>query len=413
MKRIFFLSFIMLLPLMAGVYTQKSIKIYRGEGYGVSREEAINNALIEAIGQIHGVKMSKITQSKDSLIETDDKSSLTSKFNSKIDKITQGRVNSYEIEEVEQLDDHKFRAVIIVKKVKISHKYKAPGHNPRNRRSLAVLPFEYKNSYTIYSMSINGKELSNRITQSIINKITQTRKFTILDRQNSKYYQFEKSFLKSGDTDPVELARLGKRLGADYFIIGQILDFAVNNETSSNYYTGQTNSKNSAFVTVAYRILNIPTQQIKWSDTIDIEFEVPNAKRTESLLVKIGDKVAQVLVDQIIFNIYPPKIIKISGKNAIVNMGGNVLHMGDRFKVFALGNKLYDPYTKEYLGREEIEIGEVEITAVKPKVSYAKVISGKIKKGAILRKTQIEEKEDSSDTPDGKKESMFEMMFQK
>jgi len=387
------------------------------QGSGMTRDEAIKNALINALGQVKGLNISakkilskeinetylSVNGSNRSSIKVSDVTS------SKVRSATEGFIKSYRVIFVKKISTNEFDA-----KVKANFaKYKAPGHNPRNRRSLAVLPFEYKNSYTIYSMSINGKELSNRITQSIINKITQTRKFTILDRQNSKYYQFEKSFLKSGDTDPVELARLGKRLGADYFIIGQILDFAVNNETSSNYYTGQTNSKNSAFVTVAYRILNIPTQQIKWSDTIDIEFEVPNAKRTESLLVKIGDKVAQVLVDQIIFNIYPPKIIKISGKNAIVNMGGNVLHMGDRFKVFALGNKLYDPYTKEYLGREEIEIGEVEITAVKPKVSYAKVISGKIKKGAILRKTQIEEKEDSSDTPDGKKESMFEMMFQK
>ena len=407
MKKIVLIFLTMLLPLVAGVYTQKSVKIYRGEGYGVSREEAINNALIEAIGQIHGVKMRKVTQSKDSLIETDDKSSLTSKFSSKIDKITQGKVNSYQIEEVEQLGDHKFRAVITVKKVKVSHKYKAPGHDPRKRRSLAVLPFEYKSSYLLHDLSINGKALSNRITQSIVNKITQTRKFTILDRQNSKYYQFEKSFLKSGDTDPIELARLGKRLGADYFIIGQILDFGVDKNVESNYYTGQTRSKNVAYATVSYRILNVPTQQIKWSDTIDIDFVLPKTKRAESIVAKAVDRIAQVLVDQIIFNIYPPKIIETNSNSVIINMGGNTLHKGDRFKVYALGKKLYDPYTKEFLGQDEIEIGEIEITTVKPKISYAKVVLGKVKKGAILRKIDV------SSSSDGGKESMFEMMFKK
>jgi len=387
------------------------------QGSGMTRNEAIKDALINAVGQVKGLDISakkilskKIREVHLSVNESDSSSVKVSDLtNGNIRSLTKGFIKSYRVLSVNRISSNEFEAEVRA----YFTKYKSPGHNPRNRRSLAVLPFEYKNSYTIYGMSVNGKELSNRITQSIINKITQTRKFTILDRQNSKYYQFEKSFLKSGDTDPVELARLGKRLGADYFIIGQILDFAVNNETSSNYYTGQTSSKNSAFVTVAYRILNIPTQQIKWSDTIDIEFEAPNANRAESLIVKIGDKVAQVLVDQIIFNIYPPKIVKVSGKNAIVNMGGNVLHRGDRFKVFALGSKLYDPYTKESLGREEIEIGEVEITAVKPKVSYAKVVLGKAKKGAILRKIQIEKKGSLSDTPDGKKESMFEMMFQK
>ena len=70
---------------------------------------------------------------------------------------------------------------------------------------------------------------------------------------------------------------------------------------------------------------------------------------------------------------------------------------------------MYDPYTKESLGRDEIEIGEVEITTVKPKISYAKVVLGKVKKGAILCK--IQDEKDSSSSPDGEKESMFEMMF--
>lgn len=381
-------------------------------GFASSKVGAIENALVNAVGQVNGITISlakeivrKSLKGKVQTKNTSDVVKVTTKAQAQsIATKTKGSIYSYRIISINNVNGG-YEAKVVAKIAK----YKAPGHDPRKRRALAVLPFEYKSSYLLHGLSINGKALSNRITQSIVNKITQTRKFTILDRQNSKYYQFEKSFLKSGDTDPIELARLGKRLGADYFIIGQILDFGVDKNVESNYYTGQTRSKNVAYATVSYRILNVPTQQIKWSDTIDIEFVLPKSKRAESIVAKAGDRVAQVLVDQIIFNIYPPKIIKISGKSAVINMGGNTLHKGDRFKVYALGKKLYDPYTKEFLGQDEIEIGEVEITTVKPKISYAKVVSGKVKKGAILRK--IQEEKDSSSSPDGGKESMFEMLF--
>ena len=404
-----FILFISLLTfLFAEVYTVKKIRVIRGEGYGVTREEAINNALVEALSQIKGVYISQLEKSKDSLIETDTKSSAKFTYSNKIKKYTAGKLNSYKIEKVEQIAPNKYHAIIIVTKITTRHKYKSPGHNPRKRRSLAVLPFEYKATYTLYGIPINGEALSNRITQSIINKLIQTRKFTILDRQNSKYYEFEKRFLLSGNTDPIELARLGKRFGADYFVIGQILDFGTDLNVEHEEYTGQTYASNSAYATISYRILNVPTQQIKWSDTIDIEFELPLKKRAESIVAAAGDRIAQVLVEQIIFNIYPPKIVRTIGANrAIVNMGGNFIHEGDKFEVYALGQKLIDPYTKEFLGWDEVYLGKVKVTRVLPKISYVQKIEGRIQKGAILRKgKKQQEAEDSVG-----KGSMFDQMF--
>ncbi|SMC08771.1 CsgG/HfaB family protein [Nitratiruptor tergarcus] len=400
------------LSLFAGIKTISVI----AQGYGTTYDEAVKNALINAVGQVKGIAISarKRLQRKihEAHISVNDsyKASIkvADRTSNSIYSSTGGFINSYKIIYVKKISPKEYKA-----KVKAYFaKYRSPGLNPRNRRSLAVLPFEYKKNYTLYGISINGKALSDRITQSIVNKITQTRKFTVLDRQNSKYYQVEKDLLTSGDSDPVELARLGKRLGADYFVIGQILDFGVNKNIESNYYTGESSSKNEAYATIAYRILNIPTQQIKWSDTIDIEFELPPARRAESIVVKAGDKIAQVLVEQIIFNIYPPKIVSISRDRVVVNMGGNFIHTGEKYEVYKLGKRLYDPYTKESLGREEIKIGTVKITKVLPKISYAKVVEGKVRKGAILKKISTP-KEDDSNSQNVGKESMFDEMFHK
>jgi curli biogenesis system outer membrane secretion channel CsgG len=386
-----------------------------GIGFGANKYEAVENALINAVGQVNGISINSarmiVHQStKGKILINNSKNvvkvSTTSQARAVATK-TKGSVYSYSIIYVRKTNggfEAKVSATVV--------KYKSPGLNPRNRRSLAVLPFEYKKTYFLNGIAIDGKALSDRITQAVINKITQTRKFTVLDRQNSDYYNFEKNFLLSGNTDPIELSRLGKRLGADYFVIGQILDFGINKDTETNYYTGEQSVSNSGYATIAYRILNIPTQQIKWSDTINVDFDLPNVKRAEQIVSIAGDKIAQVLVDQIIFNIYPPRIIEVRGKSVVINMGGNTLHKGEKFNVYALGKKLYDPYTKEYLGRDEKLIGEIEITKVLPKISYAKVIKGNAVRGALIRK-DVESKPEKEDTSNEGKDSMFDAIFHK
>ena len=403
----FFISF-----LFSEVYVKKNIRVVVGEGYGTTREDAVNSALVEAIGQLNGVKLKKVSNVIDNLVEIGDKSLTSFQYSSKINKITQGMVNSYKIEEVEQINDHKYRAVVSIKKIRTSYKYSSPGLNPRKRRSLAVIPFRYKKVYSFDNIDISGSSLTHRLTQAIVTKITQTRKFTVLDRENSEYYNLEKNFLLSGNTDPVELARLGKRLGADYFIIGEILDFGIEKNVENISLTGKNFMQINGYATVNYRILNIPTQQIKWSDTIDINFNIPkNKKRAESIIAISCDKIAQVLVEEIIFNIYPPRIIEDNGVSVILNMGGKFIHSGDIFEVYALGKKLYDPYTKEYLGRDEIYVGKIKITKVLPKISYAKIIEGRAGKGSIVRKIKkISNQKNKTQQVEGK-DSMFDTMF--
>jgi hypothetical protein len=63
--------------------------------------------------------------------------------------------------------------------------------------------------------------------------------------------------------------------------------------------------------------------------------------------------------------------------------------VGDVLNVYALGEELTDPDTKESLGREEVKVGKVKITQVNPKTSMADILDDTgIDKGAILRKSR-------------------------
>ena len=407
MKKLLLFLLLSLL-LVAGVYVKKHTKVYRGVGYGHTRQEAVYNAILEVLGEVKGISISKKSMYADLFVINSKKGVKNYAAGLDLYKISGGKIRGYTIDRVEKIGEHQYKAFVTLKRVKKSYHYKSPDKIPANRPRLAVLPFEHKASYQIYGIYINGKALSERFTEALIDTLSQTHRFTLLDRQNSKYYHLEKALLQE-DRNLVEMSRLGKRLGVDYFFIAKIFDFGINKKPGCSLISTN-NYSNKAYVTISYRILNIPLQQIKWANTIDIAFDVPAKKRVESLVLNVAQKVATTLAKEIIFSIYPPKVIGYDGKErVIVDLGGKLIRKGEHFKAYALGKKLYDPYTKEYLGRDEIERGEIVITKVLPKISYAKVIKGRVKKGYLLRPIASTEKEVEDDSQG--RPSTFEQMF--
>jgi len=411
MKKLICLFF---LPLF--LFAEISTVSVKAVGFGNSYSEAVKNALINAIGEVKGINIDAKKAFQKNLsqlaISVNSSSNKIVKINdsiySQVISATKGFVKKFRILNVRKLSPYEYKATIIA----YFSSYKTPGFNPKNRRSLAVIPFEYKKIYYVNNFPINGSDLSKLINQMVVTKITQTRKFTVLDRENNEYYNYEKNFLLSGNSAPEELSRLGKRLGADYFIIGKILDFSIKKIVSHNDYTGENYVTYKGFATISYRILCIATQQIKWADTFNLNFNLKPSNRIEVLISEAADKIAQKITNEIIFNIYPPKIIMVRGKIGIINMGGNFIHKGEIYNVYALGKTLIDPYTHEFLGRDELYIGTVKITKVLPKISYITLLRGKLKLGAILRKVKSKNKMQYKNNNIGK-DSMFDAIFHK
>ena len=65
--------------------------------------------------------------------------------------------------------------------------------------------------------------------------------------------------------------------------------------------------------------------------------------------------------------------------NVVIGSGGDELKIGSRYRVMALGGELKDPYTGESLGKQEVFVGEIEITDVQFKTSQAKIVKGQDK----------------------------------
>ena len=73
--------------------------------------------------------------------------------------------------------------------------------------------------------------------------------------------------------------------------------------------------------------------------------------------------------------IYPFVVESYENNLLTIGTGGDMIEVGQRFKLIKYGDKIIDSYTKESLGRKETQVGIIEITEVTSKMSYAKVIN--------------------------------------
>ncbi|MDA0968221.1 MAG: hypothetical protein O2802_03115 [Proteobacteria bacterium] len=308
-------------------------------GYGATENEAVQDALIEALGQIKGKQIDAEKLSETKRLIKDNQEDLTKSSNKKISEATSGVISSYKILKMKKTDDGLFKVKI---KATISVYEKS---KQLDRRRLAVLPFRINNNI------FNEESISfiNSWQKDLEDGLTQTRRFAMIDKSYEYESNQELSSYQNKQYDINEVARLGNKAGVDYMVIGNL-----ENLTNKNVSVGGKDVKLRE-VSIALRIIDIATGQIKFAKT------VVQPKKT---------------VRDILFAIYPIAIVAANKNNVTLNSGGDFLKKGSEYKVVKLGKELIDPYTKEKLGREEIDIGEIKLTEINAKTSKAKIIKG-------------------------------------
>ncbi len=399
--------------LHADLIIDKKTKTAEGVGVGQSREEAVNNAIAEAIGQLNGVSIKKEILVDDTSTQSSNSDTSDYKYNSKIKKITDGKADSYTIIHVEKCDDKKYEATVSITKTTIKTSFKAPGIGTQNRRTIAVMPFYIsQSSFTIGSQSYSSTKIADIIAQAITTNMTQSRKFAVIDKTYTHDMEKELNLIASNEVPLSQKIKLGQKLGADYLLVGTIqrADMQVNNNL--NRSTGETSSQSVAEFIIDYRVIVVGTSQIKWSDTTKIVLDMSNSDTSINMrLQNAVETVSAQITNTLLGNIYPIQVVKITPMGEIIlNQGGNLVKKDSIFNVFKLGENICDPYTKESLGQEEIQVATIEITKVNPKTSYAKVIEGTlslVKNGYICRvKSQNLESLKIQDNKDWKNSSV-------
>jgi len=249
-----------------------------------------------------------------------------------------------------------------------------------------------------------GKRISlDRVLQSmngqLIDRINATRKFQVVVRSDLDDILKEQDFASSGNVDlnDKSAAQQFKIAGVKYLVVTTVDDFQDYNEVATFQGTGRSASKRVIRLSCVGKIYDSTTGKLLESTNFQISnkdisenktYSARDSNLNEDLLVAIAREMSGKIANRVTDVIFPPKVLSKRDKQITINRGdGTDIAVGQIWNVFAVGEELIDPDTKESLGREEILIGKAKITSILPKTSTAEIIEDLgIDKEAVLRK---------------------------
>lgn len=367
-------------------------------GYGSNRTLAVADALVQGLRQVTGVSidsrevMQSISGRQSASVDGQDShsSSFEVARQGDLSLKTAGVVSRYDVHSVDQEPDGSYRAEITVHVAK----YDRPGLPTDSRRTLAVMPFHTEaRSFSLLGDATPAARVESELRNRILDLFTQSRRMNVVDREYGAEFAQEKAIWVGDDSALVERARAGNVVGADYIVVGNLRNARSTRNVRTLQLTGETITTYSGAGQLDYKIILAATRQVKWSDSITFKYSDADIRRMlsrhGSTQAGITTELAEQLVNKVLENIYPMRLVAVNGSTVVLNQGGNTLKKGDRLSVYFLGEEMFDPYTGESLGQIEDKVADIEVVRVNPKTSYAKIVKGEaelVSVGAIARR---------------------------
>jgi curli biogenesis system outer membrane secretion channel CsgG len=383
-----------LLILINVAYANTEIIKVEVVGSGESLQSAIDKGLTEAMGRVNGRSMESEVLSKNSeSLDASNNSAeylFSSEYQDQIKSKTRGVVESYQL-----ISSNKSSKGLVTAKLQVSIVKFKPSKT-LNRKRIAVLPLQTRSMCCkVGSANLNEDSIGDELTASISSYLVQSRKFTVFDRAYQAQVTSEQSRLSSENVSIKELAKLGQELIADYVLVGTINNITLREQTRELSTIDKKIVSITGNASVSYRIVDVATGQIKFSQTFDkdIRGSIRSLSDPVAASMEAVSIIANAIGIKILGAIYPFVVEAIEGDKLVIGTGGDLLEVGDRYQLIQYGQKIIDSYTKESLGRKETIIGMVEVTETTSKMSYAKILNNPAKdlnlifkpKGFILR----------------------------
>uniref|UniRef100_UPI00333F0E81 hypothetical protein n=1 Tax=Castellaniella defragrans TaxID=75697 RepID=UPI00333F0E81 len=350
------------------------------EGQGLTRDEAIQSALVNAAGQAFGVSLAAQSlahnMSVDAAVDGENHSAVLSALNKSVYQTLNTPQNApilgYTVDDVAQTSDNGWEATVTLRYAK----YNRLGGDS-NRRSVVVVS--------------NNKQYRSVLIQTVGESLVGSRRFDVLNRENDALFESEKEFIVGGDAADAELSRLSQASGADYMVVAQLQSLGIsNNQRERIAMTGEVLVKSGASGTLQLQVIEFASRKIKWSGSEKFGGTYEGATSVgAATLAKLISGAADKLIDRMVDAIYPIQVVKVMGDTAIINRGEGGVAAGEIYAVFQAGEELVDPESGESLGAMETEVGLGTVTEVKPKFAFLKMASGALTEGTsyIVRKT--------------------------
>lgn len=359
------------------------------KGTGVTPGAAINDALKTAVQQVNGVKVDAISANQNVFaqatatldVETSegkDSAKATATINSQAfaeQIITQskGLVSTFKVLKINapQATNGPYTVDI---EASIA-KFKGPADTGKIKIVIAPLKSD-KSSFDIGGNPVPAEQILGSIRQQIIDTLSQTGRFSILDRQFEGDLQNELNMISSGKTVNTDFAKMGQALSADLVWVGVVNDLAY----TKNVRKLQTSDRDlvgySGGWSVSQRLINLTTRQIFQSNTLQgsppsIAPTTLGAKFDPTTTIQgIQQDIVKKAAEAILLRTFPISIVERDGNNVVLSQGGQAVSENSKYRVYLQGKEIKDPQTGQSLGNMESLCCEVLVNRVTPNLSY-------------------------------------------
>lgn len=242
-----------------------------------------------------------------------------------------------------------------------------------------------------HSTATTGLDASAHIpvfTDSLLTRLAQTKRFTVIDRQEVDQLLNEQ--LAQALTDNKSLpSEMGQLKGADYLVYGSVSSFMFKEISRSLPGSGRVLSHKEGMVEGNMRIVNALSGEVMESRKVSVKQNIEVSISEARMVTLLANAYAEQVTMQLMQAVYPIKIASVSGDETIyINRGKDGgLFLQEVLRAYQLGEPVLDPDTGIQLGRTEMFIGDVLITEVdesRSKGTSLQVLS--LKPGVLLKR---------------------------
>lgn len=217
------------------------------------------------------------------------------------------------------------------------------------------------------STARSGKKASEHIplfTDTIISRLTQTKRFQLIDRQEVDQLLDEQMAQALAENREMPAA-MGTLKGADYLVYGSLASFSVEEKTVRLPGTSKTFKSKVGFVEGNMRVIDARSGDILESRKVSVSEKLDKNLKGKRLAALLADAYAEQVVLNLMSAIYPIKVAAMANRTVYINRGDDGgLYVGEILQAYRPGQAVIDPDTGVQLGVTETLLGEVQVSEV-------------------------------------------------
>ena len=235
-----------------------------------------------------------------------------------------------------------------------------------------------------------AEEHTPLFTDTIISKLTQSKRFEMIDRQEVDQLLNEQTAQALAENRDLPSA-MGTLKGVDYLVYGNLANFNIEDQTTQLPNSSRVFKQKIGYAEGNMRIVDARSGKIMESRTVSVKETLDAEGDCSRIISALANAYAEVVVLNLLNAIYPIKVAAVSGDClAYVNRGTDGgLFAGETLDAFKPGKPVIDPDTGVQLGFEETNvIGQVVLSEVEDARSKGTHTRGcPLQPGDLLKRT--------------------------